>query len=185
MPIEPCKTAPNPRVTGDHRRRLGIAYGLCIALALAPTMVAKAAWTAAIQSDPVTRQSRCLLTSESQTTSDGYNTTPVFLLLNNNSFMVVTESDLDPSFADLQLIVDDKPPMRSDKIARKTILVFDKNIPELVQLLRLGRQITVYLRFWPTWPATQTFPVRFSLSGFSKAHDSLNQNCQSVSPGPN
>ncbi|MCC8998534.1 MAG: invasion associated locus B family protein, partial [Candidatus Contendobacter sp.] len=130
------------------------------------------------------RQSRCLLTSETQTTPTGHDdSTPVFLVFNGSSLLVVTKSDLDPSFADLQLVVDDKPPVRSDKIVRKTDLMFDQNAPELAQLLRAGRQATIYLRFWPTWPATQTFPVRFSLSGFSKAYDSLNQNCQSA-PAP-
>ncbi len=182
MPIPQRKIASNERAA-DCRRRLWAAFGLCAGLALAPVMAVEAAWTAAIQPDPVTRQSRCLLTSESQTTSDGYDSTPVSLVFNGSSLLVVTKSDLDPSFADLQLVVDDKPPVRSDKIVRKTDLMFDQNAPELAQLLRAGRQATIYLRFWPTWPATQTFPVRFSLSGFSKAYDSLNQNCQSA-PAP-
>ncbi|CDH46946.1 MAG: hypothetical protein IPL59_00235 [Candidatus Competibacteraceae bacterium] len=167
----------------DCRRRLLAACGLCAGLALAPIMAVEAAWTAAMQPDPVTRQSRCLLSSESQTTSDGYDSTPVSLVFNGSSLLAVTESDLDLSFADLQLVVDDKPSVRSVKIVRKTDLVFDQNVPELVQLLRAGRQATIYLRFWPTWPATQTFPVHFSLSGFSKAYDSLNQNCQPA-PAP-
>lgn len=184
MPIHQRKIAFNQR-TADRWRRLRTACGLSAGLALAPIMAVEAAWTAAIQPDPVTRQPRCLLTSETQTTPAGHDdSTPVFLVFNGSSLLVVTQSDLDSSFADLQLVVDDKPPLRSDKVIRKTDLAFDQNTPELVQLLRSGRQITVYLRFWPTWPATQTFPVRFNLSGFSKAHDSLNQNCQPVPPGP-
>ncbi|HRD50180.1 MAG: hypothetical protein JNK95_10165 [Candidatus Competibacter sp.] len=180
MPTHQRKIASNQR-TADGWRRLWAACGLCAGLALTPIMAVEAAWTAAIQPDPVTRQARCLLTSETQTTPAGHDdSTPVSLVFNGSSLLVVTRSDLDPSFADLQLAVDDKPPLRSDKIVRKTDLAFDQNVPELVQLLRSGRQITVYLRFWPTWPATQTFPVRFSLSGFSKAYDSLNQNCQSA-----
>ena len=57
------------------------------------------------------------------------------------------------------------------------ILVFDQDIPSLIRKLRAGKQATVYLRFWPTWPATQPFAVAFSLAGFSKAHDSLIQGC--------
>jgi len=64
-------------------------------------------------------------------------------------------------------------------LARKKMsLVFDQDIPGLIKKLRAGKQATVYLRFWPTWPATQSFPVTFSLAGFSKAHDSLTQGCQ-------
>jgi hypothetical protein len=178
VPTYQRKIVSNQR-TADYWRRLWVACGLCTGLTLAPIIAVEAAWTAAIQPDPVTRQPRCLLTSETQTTPTGHDdSTPVFLVFNGSSLLVVTQSDLDPSFADLQLVVDDKPPVRSDKIIRKTDLAFDQNTQEVAQLLRAGRQATVYLRFWPTWPVTQTFPVRFSLSGFSKAYDSLNQNCQ-------
>jgi len=153
---------------------LGVSGGL--ALMTTPA----ASWTAAIQPDPVTRQSRCLLSSESVVISAGHDdTTPVSLVFNGSSLLVVTQSDLDTSFADLQLVVDKNPPVRGEKTARKTILVFDQNLPDLVRQLREGRQATVYLRFWPTWPVTQLFPVNFSLAGFSKSHDTFGQNCQS------
>lgn len=147
-------------------------------LALAP-MLADAAWTALLRPDPVTRQSRCLLISETQTTPDGYDSTPVFLVLDGASLRVVTESELDPSFNDLQLVVDKEPPLRSAAITHnKMVLVFDQELPKLIGQLRSGKQATVYLRFWPTWPATQSFPVSFSLAGFSKAHDRFTQGCQ-------
>ena len=146
---------------------------------LSAASMAEAAWTAAIMPDPLTRQPRCLLSSDPQMSSDGYDSTPVTLVFNGSSLLVVTESELDTSFADLQLTVDKEPPLHSDQLARKKMsLVFDQDIPGLIQKLRAGRQATVYLRFWPTWPVTQSFPVTFSLAGFSKAHDSLTQGCQ-------
>lgn len=147
-------------------------------LALTPAL-ASAAWTALVRPDPVTRQSRCLLISETQTTSDGYDSTPVFLVLDGASLRVVTESELDPSFADLQLIVDKEPPLRSAAITHhKMVLVFDQGLPNLIGPLRSGKQATVYLRFWPSWPATKSFPVSFSLAGFSKAYERFTQGCQ-------
>lgn len=140
--------------------------------------LAQAAWTVALKPDPLTRQPRCLVSSDPQSTPDGYDNTPVSLIFNGNSLLVVTESELDPSFADLQLVVDKNPPILTARIARNMILVFDQDVPELVRQLRIGRQVIVYLRFWPTWPATQSFAVPFSLVGFSKAHDALNHNCQ-------
>ena len=146
---------------------------------LAAASTAEAAWTAAIKPDPLTRQPRCLLSSDPQVTSDGYDSTPVTLVFNGGGLLVVTESELDASFADLQLTVDKEPPLHSDQLARKKMgLIFDQDIPGLIQKLRAGRQATVYLRFWPTWPVTQSFPVTFSLAGFSKADDSLTQGCQ-------
>ncbi len=145
---------------------------------LAPAL-ANAAWTAVVRPDPVTRQSRCLLISETQTTPDGYDSTPVFLALNGVSLRVITESELDASFTDLQLVVDKEPPARSVVITHhKMVLVFDQEVPKLIEQFRAGKQATVYLRFWPTWPATQSFPVSFSLAGFSKAYDRFTQGCQ-------
>jgi hypothetical protein len=178
VPTHQQKIASSQRTDGRRWRLLTIGR-LFAGLAMVSAMAAEAAWTTAIKPDPVTRQSRCLLTSEPQTTSDGYESTPVSLVFNGSSLLVVTESELDPSFNDLQLRVDDKPSIHSEKIVHKNTLVFDQDGPKLPQLLLSGKSLTVYLRFWPTWPATQTFPVRFSLGGFGKAHDGLNQNCHS------
>jgi hypothetical protein len=166
-------------------RRLLAAAGLLASLVSSPAISAAGpAWTATVKPDPETQQTRCVLTSESQTSGDGYDTTPVTLVFNGASLAVLTESELDASFSDLQLAVDKNPPFHIDKITRKKNLVFDQNVAELAQQMRKGRQVTVSLRFWPTWPATQSFPVHFSLSGFAKAHDSLSQNCQFVTERP-
>jgi hypothetical protein len=181
---KPRNLSRNP--IGARWRCWWAALGLSGGLALAPAPAA-AGWTAAVKPDPLTRQSRCLLVSETQTATDGYDTTPVSLVFNGASLLVSTESELDVSFADLQLTVNNNPPLRSDKIARKMILVFDQNLPDLIRQLREGRQATVYLRFWPSWPATQSYPINFSLIGFSKAHDAFNQGCRPTtgsSPSP-
>lgn len=161
----------------NRPRFLLIGLGLASSLIFAATAAAN--WTAKIQPDPITRQQRCLLESDAVTTAAGHDdTTPVVLVFNGETLMVKTQSELDPSFADLQLVVDKNTPMRSDKIVQKKFLSFEQNLPDLIKQLREGRQLTVYLRFWPTWPATQSFPIQFSLAGFSKMHDAMNQNCQ-------
>ena len=157
-------------------RWLTIAVGLGGGLAPA---LAEAAWDAIIRPDPDTRQSRCLLVSDPVTTADGYDATPVFLAFDGVTLRVVTESELDASFSDLQLEVDAEPPIHSNQIIhKKMVLVFDQDLPRLIEQFRAGKQATVYLRFWPTWPATQSFPVRFSLVGFSRAHDRFTRGCQ-------
>lgn len=153
--------------------------GLGLASSLLVTTTAAASWTAKIQPDPITRQQRCLLESDAVTTAAGHDdTTPVVLVFNGEILLVKTQSELDPSFADLQLTVDKNPPIRSDKVIQKNFLSFDQNLADLLKQLREGHQLTVYLRFWPTWPVTQSFPVPFSLAGFSKMHDAMKQNCQ-------
>jgi hypothetical protein len=167
----------NPAARGWRVWRwLTVAVGLGGGLAPA---LAEAAWNAVIRPDPVTRQSRCLLVSETVTTADGYDATPVFLALDGVSLRVVVESELDDSFADLQLEVDTESPIHGSQIIhKKMILVFDRDLPRLIEQFRAGKQATVHLRFWPTWPATQSFPVRFSLVGFSRAYDRFTQGCQ-------
>lgn len=160
------------------RRGLAIIVGLSSGFVLTPAW-SQSAWTATVTLDPVTRQSRCLLVSETRTTPDGYDSTPVFLALDGVNLRVVTESELDVSFNDLRLEVDVESPVYSNQIIhKKMILVFDQDIPKLIAQFRAGKQATVHLRFWPTWPVTQSFPVEFSLVGFSKAHDNFTQGCQ-------
>lgn len=177
MQLKRCNIiGPAGRRTRRWLAALAMGSGLLI------TGLAQAAWSVALKPDPLTRQPRCLASAELQSTPDGYDVTPVTLIFNGVSLLVVTESELDPSFADLQLVVDKNSPIRAARIARNMILVFDQDLPELVRQLRTGRQVVVYLRFWPTWPVTESFAVPFSLAGFSKAHDALNHNCQPL-PG--
>ena len=164
-------------LTHNPTTRRRKAARLLLGLALLASQ-AEAAWTVAMQRDPLTRQTRCLLSSTPQITSDGYDTTPVTLVFNGNSLLVITESEIDLSFGDLRLAVDENSPLRTEKLDRNMTLVFDREVPELIRQFREGGEATVYLRFWPTWPVTELFPVKFSLIGFSKAHDGMNNNCQ-------
>ncbi len=137
------------------------------------------AWTAAVAKDPVTQQERCLLRSESQTLQDGYGETPVSLVINDEALLVITESQIDPGFGDLELLVDDKAPLKTTKVNKDKILVFDSDRAMLIDQFKAGAWATVYLRFWPTWPATQRFPARFTLKGFSKAYSDFERCHQS------
>jgi hypothetical protein len=127
-------------------------------------------WTDDVTKDPLTRQERCLLRSEVQTIQDGYGETPVSLVINDEALLVVTESQIDPSFGDLEVVVDDKAPLKTAKVAKDKVLVFDHDRAMLIDQFKAGAWATIYLRFWPTWPATQRFPAKFTLKGFTKAY---------------
>jgi hypothetical protein len=129
-----------------------------------------AAWTVNIAQDPLTRQEQCMVRSESQTIQDGYGETPVALMFDGQALLVVTESHIDTSFADLALVVDGKAPFHTTKLARQTVIVFDNDIATLIEQLKKGSWVTAYLRFWPTWPPTQRIAARFTLKGFTKAY---------------
>lgn len=174
MRIQPWR--PTELIGGRMRfwlAALGVVGGVLVA------GLTQAAWTAASKPDPLTRQTQCLVSSDPQSAPDGYGTTPVSLVFTGASLLVVTESELDSSFADLQLAIDKNPPIRSAQLGHnKMILVFDRDVPDLMRLLRTGRQAVVYLRFWPTWPATESFAIPFGLAGFGKALDAMNHHCQ-------
>jgi hypothetical protein len=140
-------------------------------LALAVRAVnASYAWTAESAQDPLTRQERCLLRSDTQNLQDGYGETPVTLVFNGEALLVVTTSEIDPGFSDLEIVIDDKVSFKTVKVTKKTIVLFDSELPSLVEQFKAGSWTTVYLRFWPTWPATQRFPAKFTLKGFTRAY---------------
>ena len=44
-----------------------------------------------------------------------------------------------------------------------------------------GGSVKLYLRFWPTYPATQRYEASFSLIGFTRAHNDYRK-CHDKSP---
>jgi len=130
-------------------------------------------WIVATVTNPVTQQEQCLLKSAVITISDGYDTTPVTLLINDDGLIVVTESIIDDSFKDLALVVDENEAIKTQRVVDEKIVVFEQNVDAIIEQFIKGYDATVYLRFWPTFPATQSFPAQFSLRGFTKAHKNL------------
>ena len=156
------------RSTRQRLLRRGIQLSI---LALAACAVDPGyAWTAESTQDPLTRQEHCLLRSDTQNLQDGYGETPVTLVFNGEALLAVTTSDIDPGFSDLEIVIDDKVSFKTAKVVKKTIVQFDSDLPSLVEQFKAGSWTTVYLRFWPTWPATQRFPAKFTLKGFTKAY---------------
>jgi hypothetical protein len=158
--------------------------GLLLTLLLTPaTPVAQQAggvaqtWAVATVKNPLTQQDQCLLQSNTITISDGYGDTKVTLLINDQGLAAVTTSKIDASFQDLTLVVDDNAAIKSDRVIKDETVAFDREAATIVEQFKKGKEATVYLRFWPTWPATQSFPARFSLRGFTKAHETLS-NCR-------
>jgi hypothetical protein len=138
-------------------------------LALHP--VSGLAWSAAVTADPLTLQERCLLRSDPQTSADGYGQTPVVIVLNGEALLVVTESQIDTSFGDIELAVDNKTALgKTRRVAKGKIAIFDQEVATIVNRFKTARSVTVWLRFWPTWPATQRFASRFTLKDFGKAY---------------
>jgi len=112
----------------------------------------------------------CDLVSAKQPVFDGYQQVRAQIILNERSVTVRSDSVLDPGFADIGMAVDRHAFVRVDRIQDRKRAVFEKQYAKIVQLFKDGREARVQLRFWPTWPATGTHSVSFSLIGFTRAH---------------
>ena len=134
-------------------------------------------WVATQDTNPLTQQRACLLESATQTVNDGRTTTPMHLVFDGKSLLVVTRSKVDLTYPDLGMHVDSKAGMTIDRLHKDTSVVFDKE-PDLIrdQFIR-GRTAYIALGFWPTWPKSNTVITQFSLMGFTAAYHEF-EDCQ-------
>jgi hypothetical protein len=86
---------------------------------------------------------------------------------------VTSGSNLDASFSDIGLVVDQEPLVPMDRLGGTKTALFDTKYGRLVELFKAGARLRVQLRFWPEWPATGTHSATFSLIGFTKAYGEL------------
>ncbi|MCK5382306.1 MAG: hypothetical protein KAJ65_00995 [Gammaproteobacteria bacterium] len=111
----------------------------------------------------------CVLETEEITLHDGYQDTRVRLNINNERLLVVTGSNIDTGFDDTALQVDGQAVIPADAAEDEQNLRFDAHMPTIIEQFRKGNRVRVYLRFWPTYPATQRYEAAFSLAGFTRA----------------
>ena len=112
----------------------------------------------------------CVLVSAKQTVNDGYQDVKAQIVVDARTVVVRSDSVLDGGFADIGIQVAKEPFIPIDEIRDRKQAVFNEQYEKLVQLFKDGREVRVQLRFWPTWPATGTHSVSFSLMGFTKAY---------------
>ena len=116
---------------------------------------------------------RCVIESTRQSLPDGYQTTTAYVTIDARSISVTTAANLDPSFSDIGLAVDQEPVVPMDRLEGRNTARFDSRYGRLIDLFKAGTRLRVQLRFWPEWPATGTHSATFSLIGFTKAYGEL------------
>jgi hypothetical protein len=134
-------------------------------------------WAVKRVPDPQGGPSRCMLESPRQLIDDGYTKTSVRVRVDARLVQVDTESDIDLSFADVGLRVDDGNLLRPDTVHAQQDLVFLKNAARFNKSLRQGRALYVDLRFWPTWPSQGRRTIRFNLDDLAPALAQLPTSC--------
>ena len=113
-----------------------------------------------------------MISSELQV-DDGQTITPVSLVFTGSALAVVTESNIDLSYPDVGLQVDQGPVIPVDRVHRQTIAVFESSADTLRGQLQRGYTARLKLGFWPTWPQTETVVMEFSLLGFTRAQEAM------------
>ena len=166
-----------PTSRGNMNRLLLISGALACAL----TGQALAAdWEVNTVSDA--KKTSCFIASAKRPISDGYQEITAQIIVDDKSILVKSDSVLDPSFSDIGLKVGSREFVHADNVKDKQAALdstygkkdrqatFDSNYEKIVPQFKAGRETTVQLRFWPTWPATGTHSASFTLIGFTKAY---------------
>lgn len=136
---------------------------------------AAAEWTARAEPSGAGPSVRCVLQSERQALSDGYQTTWVQIVVDDKAVRVTSGSVLDPGDRDIGLVVDAGAFAVADAVIGGRTAEFTSRYATLVDEFKRGLHVRVQLRFWPTWPKTGTRSATFSLVGFTRAHARLAQ----------
>jgi len=154
----------------------------CMTLLIAVLTVmprpAHAGWAVA---DAAPGKTGCVLQTEEINLFDGYADTRLRLSLADGALRVRTESNIDFSFGDVGLEVDGKDFIPADAVVDEKDVLFSSGIEDVIDRFIRGQAVTVYLRFWPTYPATQRYATRISLIGFTRAYHDY-QACHSMQP---
>ena len=105
-----------------------------------------------------------------KTLQDGHGTTEIKLLYNGREFVAHTQSNIDLTYPNLGLKVDDSATFLIDEVTKETMAVFKTQAEQIKRLFIRGYHARLTLGFWPTWPKTHTVSAEFSLVGFTKTH---------------
>lgn len=113
----------------------------------------------------------CALETGELSLFDGYQDTRMRLSVANGELRVKTESNIDFGFNDVGLAVDGKDFIPADAVVDERQVLFSSGMDVVIEQFIRGHSVTVYLRFWPSYPATQRYEARFSLMGFTRAYN--------------
>jgi len=116
---------------------------------------------------------RCALSYRELLMSDGQGDTPVSIIISQDSVVFKTRSNIDLEYEQTGLTIDDLPQIPIEKLLNDFSISYVQQYQSLIESMKLGEQAILALGFWPSWPVTQTYSLRFELSDFSSAHHAL------------
>lgn len=119
----------------------------------------------------------CVLETEDARMFDGYSKTKVKLKLTAGALQIKTNSNVDFSFKDVGIRIDYHDFIPADDIVDEKNVIFRSELDTIIAQFIKGLRVTLYMRFWPTYPATDNYQTTFSLLGFTKAYQEY-QSCK-------
>lgn len=122
---------------------------------------------------PLSDQFGCYMVSSVQHSEDGQSGTPVRIVFNGTQFVVETESNLDLSYPDIGLQVDQNDYHKVDRLFKKVNAVFDSNTNQILDEFIRGLNARMTLGFWPSWPVTKSYQTQFNLRGFTRTYNEM------------
>lgn len=120
---------------------------------------------------PDSRTRYCTLKSTSRQIDDGAGKSPVYLLVSPKHMMVVTKSDIDLTYPNSGLILDEGKRFTFDRVMNATNAVIENNYQSVINTMENAKIAAVELGFWPTWPHTQSYRATIPVAGFKHAYD--------------
>ena len=154
--------------------------GYCVSRTVLLTVLCAAAATTRAEWT-VGQTDGCVLETGKISIFDGYQDTRLKLSLTDAGLLVRTESNIDLSFDDVGLAVDGGDFIPADAVVDEQQVLFSKDSNTIIGQFMRGGSVKLYLRFWPTYPATQRYEASFSLIGFTRAHNNYRK-CHDKSP---
>ena len=114
--------------------------------------------------------SACSLHTQTRHVEDGAGKTPITLVLTPDNWTLYTKSDIDKSYTETGLYLDNGTHFDLETVVKETNIQFVKQRQSLIDSLQTANSMTVSLGFWPTWPMTETRSIIFSVQHFDRAY---------------
>jgi len=127
-------------------------------------------WTLSRDTDS---DGECALSYRKVVMEDGQGKTPVFVIITQDEVLFKTKSNIDVSYQQTGLTIDDLPQLPIEKLHNDFSISYQAQYRTLVESMAVGEQAVLTLGFWPSWPVTHTYSISLDLSKFSSAQQAL------------
>jgi len=116
---------------------------------------------------------QCALSYRQLVMRDGQGETPVSFIINKDSVIFRTKSNIDLVYEQTGLAIDDLPRIPIENLIDDFSISYKQHYLSLLNDMKSGDQAILSLGFWPTWPMTRAYSLSFDLSDFSSAQQAL------------